>query len=64
MRFMKFDIWRRIAMSVLVLGAVSTAYAEEKIGVVFMHGKLSPAESAHKNFRDYLERREIGRAHV
>lgn len=57
MRFMKFDIWRRIAMSVLVLGAVNAAYADDKIGVVFMHGKLSPAATAHQNFRDYLERK-------
>lgn len=57
MRFIKFDIWRRIAMSVLVLSAVSAAYAEDKIGVVFMHGKLAPAEKAHKDFRDFLERK-------
>lgn len=54
MRYIKFDIWRYIAMSVLVLGAVSAAYAEDKIGVVFMHGKLSPT-TAHKSFRDSLE---------
>lgn len=54
MRYIKFDVWRRIVMSLLVLGAVSAAYAEDKIGVVFMHGKLSPV-TAHKSFRDSLE---------
>lgn len=54
---MKSDILRRIAMSVLVLSVVSAASAEDKIGVVFMHGKLSPAEKAHKDFRKFLERK-------
>lgn len=50
----KTRVWFRIAASLLLLGVVSAVNAQDKIGVVFMHGKLAMPK-AYENFTGFLE---------
>lgn len=53
MCFVKSRVWFRFVASLLLLGAASAVSAEDKVGVVFLHGKGMPAQ--YKNFLGFLE---------
>lgn len=54
MNFVTARVLLRIVASLLLVGAVSSVHAEDKVGVVFMHGKLG-IPTSHKNFLGFLE---------
>lgn len=53
MRFVKPRVWFGVLVSLMLLGAMSFASAEDKIGLVFLHGKGMPGN--HKNIKGFLE---------
>lgn len=53
MRSVKSRVWFRVLVSLLLLGTVSTVSAEDKVGVVFLHGKGMPAQ--YKRLLGFLE---------
>lgn len=56
MCFVKSHVWFRIAASFLLLAAVGAVSAEDKIGVVFLHGKLSMYPS-YRNYLGFMEKK-------
>ena len=53
MRSVKSRVWFRVLVSLLLLGTVSAVSAEDKVGVVFLHGKGMPAQ--YKRLLGFLE---------
>lgn len=53
MRFVKHQVWFRILVSLTLLVTAGAAIAEDKVGVVFMHGKGMPA--MYKKIQGFLE---------
>jgi len=53
MHSVKSRVWFRVLVSLLLLGAVSAVSAEDKVGVVFLHGKGMPAQ--YKSLLGFLE---------
>lgn len=54
MHFVTTHVLFRIVASLLLLGAVSSVNAEDKVGVVFMHGKLS-MPAGYNNFLESMK---------
>lgn len=55
MRFVTPTVWFRIMVSLMLLVTAGAAISEDKVGVVFMHGKGMPAK--YKNIQGFLEGR-------
>lgn len=53
MRLVKPQVWFRILVSLMLLGVAGAASAEDKVGVVFLHGKGMPA--MYKKIQGFLE---------